>query len=59
MATAPTAATRRLDRPRTVGDVVTQWLLPVVSLGLLAFAAWFVWTTRPVTRSPPPPIAPV
>jgi multidrug efflux pump subunit AcrA (membrane-fusion protein) len=58
MATAPTAATRRLDRPRTVGDVVTQWLLPVVSLGLLAFAAWFVWTTRPVTRTPPPPIAP-
>lgn len=58
MATAPPAATRRLDRPRTLADVVTQWLLPVVSLGLLAFAGWFVWTTRPVTRNPPPPIAP-
>jgi multidrug resistance efflux pump len=49
---------RRLDRPRTVGDIVTQWFLPLLSLGLLGFAAWFVWSTRPVTRNPAPPIAP-
>jgi len=49
---------RRLDRPRTPGDVVTQWMLPVVSLALLGFAGWFVWSTRPVTRTPAPPIAP-
>jgi HlyD family secretion protein len=55
MATAPT---RRLDRPRTVADIITQWLLPMVSLGLLGFAGWFVWSTRPVTRNPAPPIAP-
>jgi len=58
MATAQTSSSRRLDRPRTLGDVVTQWILPVVSLALLGFAGWFVWSTRPVTRTPAPPIAP-
>jgi len=58
MATAHTSSSRRLDRPRTLGDVVTQWLLPVVSLALLGFAGWFVWRTRPVSRNPAPPIAP-
>jgi HlyD family secretion protein len=49
---------RRLDRGRTVGDLVTQWLLPLIAIGLLGFAGWFVWRTRPVAGDPPPPIAP-
>lgn len=49
---------RRLQRRRTIGDLVTQWLLPLVALGLLGFAGWFVWRTRPVAGDPPPPIAP-
>jgi len=49
---------RVLDRRRTLGDVVTQRLLPAVSLGLLAFAGWYVWSTRPVAEHPAPPIAP-
>lgn len=49
---------RRLERGRTIGDLVTQWLLPLVALGLLGFAGWFVWRTRPVAGDPPPPIAP-
>jgi multidrug resistance efflux pump len=51
-------APRRLQRRRTLADVVTQWVLPLVALGLLGFAVWFVWRTRPVTTDPPPPIAP-
>ena len=27
-------------------------------MGLLVFAGWYVWSTRPVTRNPEPPIAP-
>jgi multidrug efflux pump subunit AcrA (membrane-fusion protein) len=49
---------RRLERRRTVGDLLTQWLLPLVALGLLAFAGWFVWRSRPVTSDPAPPVAP-
>jgi len=49
---------RRLTRQRTLGDLMTQWLLPLVALGLLGFAGWFVWRSRPVTADPPPPIAP-
>ncbi|MBU6221704.1 MAG: efflux RND transporter periplasmic adaptor subunit [Planctomycetes bacterium] len=49
---------RRLDRPGTFADFITQRLLPVVSLGLLAFAGWYVWSARPVTENTPPPIAP-
>ena len=49
---------RRLERQRTIGDLLTQWLLPLVALGLLGFAGWFVWRTRPVTADPAPPIAP-
>ena len=52
------SAPRRLERRRTIGDLVTQWLLPLVALGLLGFAGWFVWRTRPVAGDPPPPIAP-
>jgi HlyD family secretion protein len=65
MATAPadppTAATtpaRRLERRRSAADIVTQRLLPLVALGLLAFAGWYVWSTRPIEQNPPPPIAP-
>jgi len=49
---------RRLDRPRTLADILTQAVLPLVALGLLAFAAWFVWQNRVVIRQPSPPIAP-
>jgi multidrug efflux pump subunit AcrA (membrane-fusion protein) len=52
------APPRRLERRRTLGDVVTQWLLPLVALGLLGFAGWFVWNSRPVAADPAPPIAP-
>lgn len=57
-AAPPPSQPRRLDRRRTLADVVTQWLLPLVALGLLGFAGWYVWSTRPVSRSPAPPIAP-
>lgn len=49
---------RRLERRRTVADVLTQGVLPLVAIGLLAFAGWFVWKTRMVSRMPPPPIRP-
>ena len=49
---------RRVARRRTVADVVTQLILPVIALGLLGFAGWYVWTTRPVVGNPAPPIAP-
>jgi multidrug efflux pump subunit AcrA (membrane-fusion protein) len=47
-----------VERSRTVADVFTQRLLPVMAIGLLGFAGWFVWTTWPVTRNPEPPIPP-
>ncbi len=53
-----TAAPRRLVRRRTFGDLITQWFLPALAIGLLAFAGWFVWRSRPVTANPAPPIAP-
>lgn len=49
---------RRLGRPRTIADILTQRLLPAVSLGLLVFAGWYVWSTRPVVENQAPPIAP-
>jgi multidrug efflux pump subunit AcrA (membrane-fusion protein) len=49
---------RRLTRRRTGADLVTQFALPVVALSLLAFAGWYVWSTRRVPRNPPPPIQP-
>ena len=49
---------RTLDRRRTTADLVTQRLLPLVSLGLVGLAAWYVWKTRPITTNPPPPVAP-
>ena len=52
------APPRRLVRRRTFADLVTQWLLPLVALGLLGFAVWFVWTSRPRTSDPDPPMAP-
>jgi HlyD family secretion protein len=53
-----TAAPRPLVRRRTFADLITQWLLPALAIGLLAFAGWFVWRSRPVTANPAPPIAP-
>lgn len=55
---APSPARRRVNRRRSVADVVTQAVLPAMALGLLAFAGWFVWKTRMVSRMPPPPIQP-
>lgn len=49
---------RRLTRRRTGADLITQFALPVVALSLLAFAGWYVWSTRRVPRNPPPPIQP-
>jgi HlyD family secretion protein len=49
---------RRLDRRRSAADVLTQAVLPLVAVGLLAFAGWFVWKTRMVSRTPSPPIQP-
>lgn len=48
----------RLDRRRSAADVLTQAVLPLVAIGLLAFAGWFVWKTRMVSRAPTPPIEP-
>lgn len=55
----PSAQTQlRVERSRTVADLITQRALPAMALVLLGFAGWFVWTTWPVTRNPEPPIAP-
>jgi HlyD family secretion protein len=61
MATAPVvpdSPVRRLDRSRTLADTLTQRVLPLVAVGLLGFAGWYVWSTRPVSEDPPPPVAP-
>ena len=55
--TASPASYRR-ERRWAAADIVTQFLLPLVALGLLGFAGWFVWRTRPMERNPPPPVAP-
>lgn len=47
-----------VERSRTIADLLTQRALPVMAIGLLGFAGWFVWTTWPVTRNPEPPILP-
>ncbi|NDC62735.1 MAG: HlyD family efflux transporter periplasmic adaptor subunit [Planctomycetia bacterium] len=49
---------RRLNRHRSLGDLVAQFVLPALAMGLLCFAGWYVWKTRPVTNEPPPPIEP-
>lgn len=49
---------RRINRRRTLADFVTQVVLPLVAVGLLGFAMWFVWKTRMVSQNPPPPIRP-
>ena len=49
---------RRAERRRTIADILTQYLLPLVAMGMLGFALWYVAKTRPVTRNPPPPIMP-
>ena len=49
---------RRLERRSTFADILTQRVLPLVSLGLLGFAARYVWSSRPVLEHPVPPIAP-
>ena len=38
--------------------MLTQFGLPAVALGLLAFASWYVWGQRVVATTPPPPIEP-
>ncbi len=49
---------RRIERPRTVADIVTQIVLPLAALSLLGFAGWYVASTWPLTRNPKPPIPP-
>ena len=49
---------RRLKRSRTVADLITQAVLPLLATGLLGFAGWYVWSTRPLEQDPEPPIAP-
>lgn len=51
-------ATARTHRRRTLADVMTQAVLPVLAIGLMSFAGWYVWKTRPVVHNPPPPIEP-
>ena len=61
MATAPVvpySPAKRLDRSRTLADTLTQRVLPLVAVGLLGFAGWYVWSTRPASEDPPPPVAP-
>jgi len=48
----------RVERRRTVADLLTQYLLPLVALAMVGFAGWYVAKTRPVSRNPPPPIEP-
>jgi len=55
---APVPPRRRLTRRRSVAEVLTQFVLPVVGLALLGFAGWYVARTRPVLNNPPPPIEP-
>lgn len=52
------ADSRVIERPRTWGDFLTQVILPLAGLALLGFAGWFVWSTRMISRNPPPPIEP-
>jgi len=54
----PASGRRRIARRRTGADVFVQFMLPIAAVALLGFAAWYVWTTRPVTTQPPPPIEP-
>jgi HlyD family secretion protein len=49
---------RRTERRRTIADILTQYLLPLVAMAMLGFALWYVAQTKPVTRNPPPPIMP-
>jgi HlyD family secretion protein len=53
-----TPVRRRGERRRTIGDVLTQAVLPLAAVAMLGFAGWYVVTTRPVVRNPPPPIQP-
>lgn len=53
----PTPATR-LVRRRSVSDWLVQLALPLLAVTLLGFAGWYVWQTRMVADSPPPPIPP-
>ena len=51
-------AITKTRRPRSIADILTQFLLPLVGLGLMGFAGWYVMETRPVVRTPLPPIEP-
>ncbi|MFM7289688.1 MAG: HlyD family secretion protein [Planctomycetia bacterium] len=55
---APSPVRRRTVRRRTLADILTQYLLPLVAVAMLGFAAWYVAKTRPVVNNPPPPIEP-
>lgn len=53
-----TGSGRRLKRPTTLADLLTQYALPALATGLLVFAAWYVWGQRVVATSAAPPIEP-
>ena len=55
---SPAPAPRRTERRRTIADILTQYLLPLVAMAMLGFAGWYVAYTRPITNNPPPPIMP-
>jgi HlyD family secretion protein len=55
---SPAQRKPRLNRRRTVGDFVTQFVLPLIALSLLGFAGWYVWRNRVIVQTPPPPIEP-
>ncbi len=52
------ADARIIERRRSWGDFLTQVVLPIAGLAFLGFAGWFVWSTRVISRNPPPPIEP-
>lgn len=55
---SPAPGARSLERPRSFGDVLTQFVLPATAVALASFAAWYVWHTRPVERTVSPPVSP-
>ena len=55
---APAAPRVRMERRRTIADILTQYALPVLALAMLGFAGWYVAHTRPITNNPLPPIEP-
>lgn len=58
MPTADERPHRRLSRPSGLGDLLTKYGLPVIAIGLLVFAGWYVMGQQSVATNPPPPVEP-